>query len=115
MVPMFRIVVADVLEDAGLAEGERRFRGRTSGRKGVNVEADVQGQRAVRRGDGQVGLRIAEEEEADPAHPHHPPGHAVRAPFVDIQPPTARSTPPGNEKQAASSAAVRMSRPNSPT
>src|SRR5574337_324318 len=33
----------------------------------------------------------------------------------DSQPPIARSTPPGSEKHAASSAAVRMSRPYSPT
>src|SRR3990167_2302299 len=38
------------------------------------------------------------------------------APYLsDIQPPTARSTPPGSEKQAASRAAVRISSPNSPT
>src|SRR5437762_8511980 len=33
----------------------------------------------------------------------------------DNQPPSARRTPPGNEKQAASSAATRMSIPYSPT
>src|SRR6185369_7163281 len=38
------------------------------------------------------------------------------APYLsDSQPPMARSTPPGSEKQAASRAAQRMSRPNSPT
>jgi tryptophan synthase beta chain len=38
------------------------------------------------------------------------------APYLsDSTPPMARSTPPGSEKQAASSAAVRMSSPYSPT
>ena len=33
----------------------------------------------------------------------------------DSHPPIARNTPPGSEKHAASSAAARMSSPNSPT
>jgi hypothetical protein len=37
------------------------------------------------------------------------------APYLsDSQPPTARNTPPGSEKQAASRAAARMSSPYSP-
>jgi hypothetical protein len=48
----------------------------------VDVQADVEGLRAVDGQDGEVGLRVAQQEQADPAHPHHPPGDAVRAVLV---------------------------------
>ncbi|MPM23404.1 hypothetical protein SDC9_69876 [bioreactor metagenome] len=37
---------------------------------------------AVHRHHGEIGLRIRQDEQANPAHPHHPPGHRVRAILV---------------------------------
>ncbi len=50
-------------------------------------------------------------------HSTHITHHVVRyAPKrSDIQPPIARNTPPGKEKQAARKAAVFISKPYSPT
>jgi hypothetical protein len=79
MTPMLpRIFVGDVLEDRGLAKRPANAEDEDQRREEVDVEADVEGSRAVDRQDGEVGLRVAQQEQADPAQPQHPPGHGVR-------------------------------------
>ena len=76
------IVVADVLEDAGLAEGKRNAQDEHQGREQVDVQTNVKSLRTVDGGNSEIKLRITQQKQTDPAHPQHPPGHAVRAPFV---------------------------------
>src|SRR5262249_32109516 len=65
--------------------------------------------------DDEVGLRIGQEEQADPGRPQYPPRHVVCAETSASQPPAARNTPAGREKHAASSEACAMLSPYSLT
>ena len=56
-----RVVVGDVLEDAGLAEGPRHAQHGHDGGEGVDVQADVEGLRALDGVDGEVGLRVGQD------------------------------------------------------
>ena len=55
-----------------------------------HVQAEVERLRPLDGEDGEVGLRVGEQEQADPAHPQHPPGDLVRAVLVR-QPATDRA------------------------
>ena len=86
----------------------------SSRRERHDGRADVKLRRSVDRLHDEVGLRIGQQEQADPRSPQHPPGDRVRAEAVR-QPAAegAQQAPPGSEKQAASSAACAMSKPYS--
>jgi hypothetical protein len=76
------VLVGDVLEHAGLAEGEGDADGEQQGGEDFRAEMDAVDLRAGHGLHGELGLRIGHDEQADPGHPQHPPGHPVRAPFV---------------------------------
>ena len=117
MVPMFSgIVVADVLEDAGLAEGPGDAEHGHQGGEGVDVEADVEGLRAVDGGDdGEVGLRYdSRNRQIQLTHITHQVTLWRRTcPTASRRWRAARRRAARSRRPAA--AATRMSRPYSPT
>ncbi len=76
------VVVADVLEDARLAEGHGDAQHEHEPGERVHVQTDVEAARAVGGEHREIGLRVRQQEQAHPADPQHPPGHAVGAVFV---------------------------------
>ncbi|MCY1422625.1 hypothetical protein D9M71_383150 [compost metagenome] len=77
-----RVVIGDVLEYRGFAEGEGNADDEQQCGEQHRVQADVEVQRAIEGLHLQLGLRVGQQEQADPADPQHPPGHALRAPAV---------------------------------
>ncbi len=77
-----RIVVGDVLEHAGFAESEGDAEDEHQRGEGVDIRADVEGRRPAGGLHRELGLRVRQQKQRHPAHPQHPPGHAVRAEFV---------------------------------
>jgi hypothetical protein len=76
------VVIADVLEHRCLAEGPSHTQHTHHSSEGVNVQTNVEGLWAIDGLNGEISLGIAEDEQADPARPHHPPGHLVGAMLV---------------------------------
>ena len=67
-----RVLVGDVLEHRRLAERPGDAHDEHQRGEHPGVQADVEGLRAVDGRDGHVGLRVGQDEQADPATPTAP-------------------------------------------
>ncbi len=77
------VIVGHKFKHRSLAHRHRHADGKHQDGEHGHVEADVQrGSAAVGGLDVQLGLRIREQEETHPTHPHHRPSDFIRTEFV---------------------------------
>ena len=76
------IVIGDVLENTRLAKGKGNTEDEHDRGEHVDVQAHHERLWSCDGGNGEFGLWVGQQEQADPAHPEHPPSHPMRTILV---------------------------------